>query len=46
MLEEPLINVQMATLTPAHEWLWHKSTYHVKVNRPTIMTNTIEGGFN
>lgn len=40
------IDALMVTVTPAQDMLTHNNTQHVKVNRPTIMTNDVEGAFN
>lgn len=40
------IDTLMITMTTAQELLRHNSTYMRKVDRPTIMTNDIEGDFN
>lgn len=40
------IDTLMTSLTPAQEMLRHNLTPHVKINRPTIMTNDFEGAFN
>lgn len=40
------IDALITTITPTEEWLKHNSTHKTKVNRPTIMTNAIDGAFN
>lgn len=40
------VDALMIPLTEGQELLKHNSTYHRMVNRPTIVTNDIEGAFN